>query len=423
MVYILSNQDFKQKLLDRFIKYVKIFTESNSKKADDGVMPSNPNEKELANLLKAELSVMGLQQVTLTEDCYVYAYLSASKGFEKTPSICLISHIDTAEDVSGLNVNPIIHPSYDGSLIDLNCGVCHDVKKDSALAKAAENGETIITSDGTTLLGADDKAGVAEIMTCFEYLVSHPEIKHGKVEVLFSPDEETGHGMDKVPLNLIKSHFACTVDGGNIGELETECFNAYSAKITFTGKSTHTGSAKAEGFINAINIASLFIQSIPVSERPETTSQKEGFFAVTEIIGHIEKTTISMLLRDFSDEGMQKRISTVKTLAQSAALSFGGKVEFTFKEQYKNMKTEIEKNPLIVDALVNAYKKTGIEPIFVPIRGGTDGSRLTEMKIPTPNIFTGGHNFHSRNEWASLEQMQSATDVLINLIKEITEKE
>lgn len=421
MNYVTKDSDIQKSLLDRFIKYVKVWTESNSEKADKGIMPSEEREFDLAKQLAAELTVMGLQEVQTTENCYTYAFLPASKGFENIPSFCLLAHIDTVEEVTGKDVKPIIYPSYDGTPIDLQCNVSHNPAKDSALAKAAQNKETIITSDGTTLLGADDKAGICEIMTLFEFLVAHPEIKHGKIEVVFSPDEETGHGMDKVPLNLIKSKFAYTVDGGHIGELETECFNAYAANVTFLGKSTHTGTARQGGMVNAINMASRFVESIPVNQRPETTCGYEGFFAVLGTEGSVEKSTVSLILRDFSDFGMQERISTVKALAEAAALSFGGKAEYTFKEQYKNMKSELEKNPFVVKNLVAAYKESGIEPVFVPIRGGTDGSRLTEMGIPTPNIFTGGHNYHSRYEWASLEQMSAATDVLINLTQKIAE--
>ncbi|MBQ5999778.1 MAG: peptidase T [Treponema sp.] len=421
MAYVTKDSDIQKALLDRFIKYVKIWTESDTSKADEGIMPSADREFDFAKQIAAELTVMGLQQVQTTKDCYTYAYLPASKGFENIPSFCLLAHIDTVEEVIGKDVKPIIYAAYDGTPIDLQCGVRHDPKNDSALALAAKNQETIITGDGTTLLGADDKAGVSEIMTCLEYLVSHPEVKHGKIEVLFSPDEETGHGMDKVPLDLVESKFAYTVDGGHIGELETECFNAYSAVVSFIGKSCHTGSARQGGMINAVSMAASFVQSIPVNQRPETTDGYEGFFAVLGIEGSVEKAIVTMILRDFTQDGMFERIEAVKKLAESAALSFGGKTEVSVKEQYKNMKPVMDKNPSVVKKLVEAYEAAGIEPKFVPIRGGTDGSRLTEMGIPCPNIFTGGHNFHGRYEWASLDQMSAATDVLINLAQKITE--
>lgn len=422
MNYVTDNSEIQNSLLERFIKYVKIWSESNSEKAEAGVMPSEEREFDLAKQLAAELTVMGLQAVQTTEHCYTYAFLPASNGFENIPAVCFLAHIDTVEEVTGKNVNPMIHPEYDGTVIDLQCGVQHNPEYDEALAQAAKNRETIITTDGTTLLGADDKAGVAAIMTSIQYLVEHPEINHGKIEIIFSPDEETGHGMDKVPLKLMESKSAYTVDGGHIGELETECFNAYGASIKFTGKSCHTGDARKGGMINAISMASRFVESLPSNQRPETTWGKEGFFAVMEIKGSIENSEVNLLLRDFTETGMQERIATVKALAEAAALSFGGKTSYSFKEQYRNMKSVMDKHPAVVENLVAAYKASGIEPIFVPIRGGTDGSRLTEMGIPTPNIFTGGHNYHGRYEWCSLQQMSKCCDVLINLAKKIAEK-
>ena len=405
----------QKELLDRFIKYVKIWTESDSCKADQGIIPSMERERDLAEVLESELKLFGLTDIQITDNCYVYGVLPASEGFENVPSFCLLAHIDTVEEVSGKDVKPIIHSKYDGAKIYLNCGVCLDPETDDNLALAAKNLETIITSDGTTLLGADDKAGVAEIMTTLQYLVGHPELKHGRIEVLFSPDEETGHGMDKVPLDLIKSKFAYTVDGGHVGELETECFNAYGVKISFVGKSTHTGDAMKGKMVNACSIASRFVEMLPNKERPETTCGYEGFYAVMDMNGSIEKCEVSLLLRDFSNEGMQRRIDFVGRLAETVSESFGGTCKIEFKEQYKNMKGILDKNPFVVNSLVAAYKKAGVEPVFKPIRGGTDGSRLTELGIPTPNIFTGGHNYHSRSEWASLEQMCSACEVLIHL--------
>ena len=289
------------------------------------------------------------------------------------------------------------------------------------MAQAAAERDTIITSDGTTLLGADDKAGIAEIMTALQYLVGHPEVKHGQIEVIFSPDEETGHGMDKIPLTLLKSKFAYTVDGGHLGQLETECFNAFSASVTFTGKACHTGDARKNGMINAICMASRFVENLPANERPETSCGYEGFYAVMKMEGSIEKACVSLILRDFSDEGIKKRVAYIEKLSGLVSESFGGRAHVEFKEQYRNMKSVMDKNPFVVEKLICAYKESGIVPEFVPIRGGTDGSRLTELGIPTPNIFTGGHNYHSRSEWASLSQMCLATDVLINLAVQVAQ--
>ena len=378
--------NIKNPLLERFLKYVKIWSESDSEKADSGVMPSTSGQNEMASVLRDELKSLGLENVQTTEHCYTYGILPANGSAES--SICLLAHIDTSEEVSGKNVNPKIYENY--------------------------SGETIITSDGTTLLGADDKAGVAEIVSCLEYLLSHPELKHPAIEIIFSPDEETGHGMDKVPLELLKSKCAYTVDGGHIGELETECFNAFRSDVVFKGNATHTGTARGT-MVNAISMASSFVANLPAGERPETTDGRQGFFALISIEGSIEESKVSLLLRDFSADGMEKRKSTVELLAKTISELFGGKAEVLHTQQYLNMKENLDKNPKVAERLVSAYKASGIEPVFTPIRGGTDGSRLTEMGIPCPNIFTGGHNFHSRNEWASLDQMIKAVEVLVHL--------
>ena len=380
-------EKLKSSLLNRFLRYVQVWTTSDSNSADSGNQPSTLNQFDLAHILESELKSLGLQNVQVTEKCYVYGFLPASSGCEKLEPFCMLAHIDTVEEVSGKDVKPQLTQN--------------------------ENGDTIIKSDGTTLLGADDKAGVAEIMTALEFIIEN-KVPHGAIEVCFSPDEETGHGMDNVPLNLIKSKYAYTVDGGNLGELETECFNAFKSEISFTGISVHTGTARGT-LVNAITMASNFVTNLPRHEAPETTDGYEGFYAPMTIEGSIESAKVVLFLRDFDMTSMEKRKSLVETLAQSTALSFGGKAEVTHTQQYLNMKDGFKNRPDVIEKLVAAYKKAGVEPIFTPIRGGTDGSRLTEMGIPTPNIFTGGHNFHSREEWASLNEMQKAVEVLINL--------
>lgn len=412
----IAQSPISKPLLERFLRYVKTYSESSSEVADKGIQPSTPQQKEMAALLNLELEDAGFKNVQTTPFCYTYAYIPASPGFEEKPSICLLAHIDTVEEVSGKDVKPIVHSQYDGKAIDLPYGITLDPKKDKDLELAGQEKDTIITSDGSTLLGADDKAGLAEIMTACKYIIDHPEIQHGPVEVIFSPDEETGHGMDNVPLNLIKSKCAYTVDGGHIGELETECFNAFKTDIVFTGLSKHTGSARPE-MVNAITMASYFTVNLPRQEAPETTDCYQGFYAPMEISGSIEKSFVSLILRDFTTDGMERRKAFVDQLAAVTAGAFGGKAEVTHKQQYLNMKQTLDKHPLVVQNLVQAYKDAGVEPNFTPIRGGTDGSRLCEMGIPTPNIFTGGHSYHSRYEWASLSQMVKATDVLIKLIQ------
>ncbi len=404
----------KKELLNRFTKYVQIWSTSDSEKADAGIQPSTERQAEFAKILESEMKEMGLQDVQTTKHCYVYGSLPATAGLEDREPLCLIAHMDTVEEVSGENVKPVIHENYSGERIVLDSGDIIEPKCDADLAEAGRNGETIITSDGNTLLGADDKAGIAEIMTAVSEIISK-KLKHGKIELLFSPDEETGHGMDNVPLNLLQSKRAYTVDGGHIGELETECFNAYKSDITFTGKSKHTGNARPD-MVNAISMAASFLQNLPKNEAPETTDGKQGFFAPMAVEGTIEQAKVCVFLRDFGKGGMARRKMIVENLAKMTAELFGGKVEVKHTFQYENMKDKLEENPDVVESLVSAYKKAGVEPRFVPIRGGTDGSRLTEMGIPTPNIFTGGHNYHSRTEWASLEQMAKAEEILVQLM-------
>ena len=377
-------------LLARFLRYVQIWTTSDTERADKGIQPSTERQRDFARILAKELESRGLTEVQVTDHCYVYGYLPATKGKESVAPFCLLAHMDTVDEVSGENIRP-------------QC--------------TEKDGDTIITSDGTTLLGADDKAGVAAIMSAVAFLHEHTDIPHGKIEVVFSPDEETGHGMDNVPLNLITAKRAYTVDGGATGELETECFNACKSEIIFTGKATHTGTARAGGMVNAVVMASSFVANLPRHESPETTDGHQGFYAAMNISGTIEKAAVILLLRDFSASGMEARKSFIDLLAKSTAASFGGKAAVTHTQQYLNMKEELDKHPDVVANLVAAYKAAGIEPVFSPIRGGTDGSRLTEMGIPTPNIFTGGHNFHSRDEWASLNGICSACEVLVNLAR------
>ena len=401
-------------LLERFLRYVRQWTTSDSGAADSGIQPSTERQWDFARMLASELTLNGAEDVTITDHCYVHGVLPATAGFERTPSVCLMAHIDTVEEVTGENVRPQVHERYDGRRIELSGGIVLDPAEDAALAAAGEARETVITADGSTLLGADDKAGVAAIMTAVAYLHEHPEVQHGAIEVMYSPDEETGHGMDHVPLDLLRSKCAYTVDGGHIGELETECFNAYKSDVTFTGRALHTGSARP-GMVNAVTMAAVFLNLLPRQEAPETTDGYMGFYAPMSVSGGMEKTDVCLFLRDFTEEGMEKRLRLVEQLAEAAAASTGGKAEVTHTAQYKNMKAGMERSPAVVENLVAAYKAACVEPVFQPIRGGTDGSRLTELGIPTPNIFTGGHNYHSRREWCSLEQMAKAAEVLLQL--------
>jgi peptidase T len=417
MNYIGSSQKYEKELLERFLRYVKTYSESSSASADKGIIPSTPQQKEFAQMLASEMVTVGLSDVQVTEYCYVYGMLPASDGCESMPAFCVLSHLDTVDEVSGKNVAPAVHEKYDGYVIKLAGSSILDPAKDRALAQAAAERDTIITTDGRTLLGADDKAGIAAIMTAVSYIASHTDIRHGKIEILFSPDEETGHGMDKVPLARIASKRAYTVDGGHIGQLETECFNAVGTTVTFTGRASHTGDARAAGMVNAVSMVSAFTANIPGRQTPETTDNREGFYAPLEMSGNMEKASVYLLLRDFTIPGIEERKKIVEKIAETVAATFGGTCEVTHKQQYLNMKQKLDEHPEVVRDLEQAYRNSGVEPVNTPIRGGTDGSRLTEMGIPTPNIFTGAHNYHSRTEWASLSQMGKAADIIINLAR------
>ena len=413
-------EQVSQNICNRFVKYAKIPSTSNSEKADNGITPSTPEQFEFAKILANELIELGLEKVQVTEYSYVYGRLPATKGFENIKPFCLLAHLDTVEEVLGFCVKPNVIQNYDGSLINLKNNIVLDPSKNPYLYQAGQEKDTIITTDGTTLLGGDDKAGITIIVSAFEYLLTHPEIEHGPIEVIFSPDEETGHGMDKVPLNLIESKFAYTVDGGHLGELECECFNAYRSDVKFTGVASHTNNARANGMVNAISMASSFVSNLPKNQSPETTDGREGFYCPLKISGSMEEALVSLFLRDFDKKQMEKRKETVQMLAETVANLFGGKVQVTHVQQYLNMKEELDKVPFVKEVLVKAFDECGVKPVMTPIRGGTDGSRLTELGIPTPNIFTGSHNYHSASEWVSLTQMVKATDIVITLSNLIT---
>ena len=404
MNYIYNNKDEMNKLLDRFCRYVKVWSESDGKAADNGVFPSTERQWDLAKILVKELRNLGTRNVYLTDYCYVVAKIDSNivdpEERKKYPTILLMAHMDTVDEVTGENVKPVI------SML-------------SAVESPTGQDDTIVRSDGTTLLGADDKAGVSAIMAAVEYLMNHYEeegLKHGPIEVMFSPDEETGHGMDKVPLNILKADFAVTVDGGNEGELEAECFNAWACTVNFNGKACHTGDAKANGMVNAVTLAGAFAANLPHDMAPETTEGYQGFIAPMEISGSIESARVDLLLRSFNIEEIEKEKKIIKERAEKVTKDFGGTYDLLFRQQYLNMKEKMDEHPEIMQRLEKAYEESGVKVIRKPIRGGTDGSRLTELGIPTPNIFTGAHEFHSRNEWLSLNQCAKSADVLINLL-------
>lgn len=409
-------QPYTEALASRFLRYARIDTQSD-RHIDD--IPSTKTQWNLAKLLVQELKELGLADISLDDHCYLIARIPASKGMEGKPTIGLMAHMDTASDVPGSDVKPRLIQNYDGKPVELSPGSRLDPAEYPDLLDHA--GDTIITTDGQTLLGADDKAGIAEIMTTIEWIATHPEVRHGPIEIFFTPDEETGKGMSLFPLSKVKSIACYTLDGGKSAEIEAECFTAYSVHAEFSGKVIHIGSARGK-FANAVSMACHFVAMLPRSESPEATDNWYGYYCPIEISGSMERAVVDVYLRDFSSEGMEKRIGAVKAFAAAVEAQFPlGKTELTVKKQYLNMKEKLDQNPAVLERLGEAIRRAGAEPEIRPIRGGTDGSRLTEMGIPTPNIFTGGYNYHSRHEWASVGEMSLAVQTLINLVTLWTE--
>ena len=408
----MNDQEIEKLLVPRFLRYVRYDTESNRRCE---TTPSTLGQWNLARALRDELFELGLKDVKVTDHCYVIARLPPGPGKEHLPSVGFLAHIDTAGDVSGRDVKPQHVKNYNGEKIELAGGLCLDPEKEPDLA--AQKGKAIIHSDGTTLLGADNKAGIAEIMAAVEYLTANPEIEHGPVEIIFTPDEETGKGLPDFPLEEIKSAACYTVDGGPLGEIESECFNAWKADIEFKGKVIHIGTARGI-LANAALMAASFAVLLPRSESPEATDGYYGYYCPMEISGDLENASLEVFLRDFDSDSMKRRIESLNAFAKTVEAQFpGGKVIVKTEPQYYNMKFKIDEKPNVLDRLKKAMNNSGIEWHLKPIRGGTDGSVLTELGIPTPNIFTGGRNFHSRLEWVSVSEMCAACRVIIELIK------
>jgi tripeptide aminopeptidase len=404
-----------QNIINRFVSYVTIDTESDPYST---TTPSTAKQFDLANLLVEELKQIGMEDVTIDTYGYVMATLPSNCN-EEVPTIGFIAHFDTTPDFTGANVNPQIIHNYDGKDIVLNQEkniiLSPNYFKDLLLYK----GQTLITTDGNTLLGADDKAGITEIITAMEYLIQHPEIKHGKIRVGFTPDEEIGRGADKFDVEKFGAQWAYTMDGSQIGELEYENFNAAGATITFKGKSVHPGYAKGK-MINSMLIANDFINALPKHETPQDTSGYEGFFHVHHLKGSIEETVLELIIRDFDEAKFQERKKQIETITQQFndqfAAQFGEDIIIAeVKDQYYNMRQKVEPMKFIVDLAEKAMNELGIEPHIKPIRGGTDGSRLSYMGLPCPNIFAGGHNFHGKYEYVPVESMQKAIEVIIKI--------
>lgn len=407
-----------QKIIDRFVKYITIDTQSDPNNSD---FPSTEKQWDLAHILVEELTKIGMKDVTIDDNCYIMATLPSNVDF-KVPTIGFIAHIDTSPDYTGTNVKPQFHPNYNGEDIVLNeeenIVLSPSYFDDLLLYK----GQTLITTDGTTLLGADDKAGITEIVTAMEYLINNPEIKHGKIRVGFTPDEEVGKGAHMFDVDKFGADWAYTMDGSQVGELEYENFNAAGAKVTVNGKIVHPGYAKGK-MINSMLIASDFIAALPKNEIPQETEGYEGFYHLSSMNGEVEKTELQYIIRDHDMQLFEER----KTLFQKTVDDLNNKlgselVEVEITDQYFNMQKKIEPVMHIVDIAEEAMKQLGITPIIKAIRGGTDGSQLSYKRLPCPNIFAGGHNFHGRYEFIAAESIQLAIEVIVNIVKLTAER-
>ncbi len=408
----------KEKLLERFLRYVKIDTQSDEFSES---VPSTEKQKHFAHELASELKTLGLFDVSVSDKAYVMATLPANKK-GKIPRVGFIAHMDTSPDMSGTAVKPKLISNYDGKDIILNTEKNIVLSSSDFPELSKYKGQTLITTDGTTLLGADDKAGIAEIITAVEYLVNHPEIKHGDVKIAFTPDEEIGRGADHFDVKKFSADFAYTMDGGEIGELEYENFNAALCTITIGGRNVHPGTAKNR-MINSQYIAMEFNRKLPSADRPEHTEGYQGFFHLIDMKGEVENTRLRYLIRDHSRSKFESRKELMREIAASMNRELKNDwIKLDFKDQYYNMKEKVEPVIHIVKYAENAMRKIGIQPIIKPIRGGTDGSRLSYMELPCPNIFTGGHNYHAKYEFIPLESMEKAMNVIIGIIKELAER-
>ena len=400
------------KLLDRFLKYVSFDTQSNP---SSSTYPSTAKQLVLLNHIACEMTDIGLTNVEIDPYGYVMGSIPATSGHETCPVIGLISHVDTSPDMSGADIKPQIIKNYDGQDIRLNESLTMRVSEFPELAGFM--GTTLITTDGTTLLGADDKAGIAEIMTAAEYLMTHPEISHGEVRICITPDEEIGRGVDHLDVGRLGARFAYTIDGGAEGELEYENFNAAGVDISIQGRNIHPGYAK-DKMINSLLIACELNAMLPVDERPANTDGYKGFFHLTNICGDVEHTSMEYIIRDHSKEKFTGKKALLENIVRELNSKYGANtISVTITDQYYNMREKIEPYPELLSKARHAMEMAGVTPLIRPIRGGTDGARLSFMGVPCPNIFTGGMNFHGKYEYISLDSMQKAVDTIINLIR------
>ena len=406
----------REKMIDRFFQYVKIDTQS--KEGVEDQYPSTEKQKNLLKILVDELKELGCEDVDMDEYGYVMGtYPSNLEEDGDAPAIGFIAHVDTSPDVSGKDVKPVIHENYDGGDIQLPGDESIVLKADENPELEEHVGDDIVTSDGTTLLGADNKAGITEILNMLEYLNDHPEVKHGELKIGFTPDEEVGNGTKYFDVDKFGAKYAYTVDGETVGEIENETFNAAVANFTVNGINVHPGYAKGK-LVNSIKIASRVIELISDNPAPETTEKREGYLHPYTIEGDVEQSKLKVLIRDFEKKGMQEKKDVLNQIRDKVADEYPrAEVVLDIEEQYENMKVVLEKHENVVQNALDAVQKAGIEPKLNLIRGGTDGARLCFMGLPTPNIFTGGHNFHSKKEWIAIQGMEKTVDTLVQLVQ------
>lgn len=407
------NNEFKS-VTDRFLRYVKVDTQSDEASE---TFPSTEKQKDLARLLLEELKDLGIKAEMDEENCYVYGWIESTIPNENDKrnkyTLAFVSHMDTSPAASGTNVNPQIVENYQGQVIDLGNGLKLDPKEFTSLNMFI--GQDLITTDGKTLLGADDKAGVAEIMTMVAYLVNNPQVEHGPIAICFTPDEEIGAGVSKIDLERLGADFAYTVDGGEIGELQYENFNAAGAKIQIRGKSVHPGSAKGL-MVNAADIAVEFANSLPKDQVPQKTEGYEGFFSLQHLSGDVSNASLSYIIRDHDmDKFVEKKILMVKITEELNEKYGQGTVSLELKDSYFNMKEKIKDHMFLIEKAKEAMEKLDIEPLIAPIRGGTDGAQLSYMGLPTPNICAGGLNFHGEYEYVSIQSMEKISELLVEI--------
>ncbi len=415
----MSIDHYKHTAAERFMRYAQIDTEADP---NSDTQPSSEKQKDLCRLLVEELLAMGITDAELDHNGYVYATVPATSA-KHVPVLCFCSHVDTAPDVTGNGVKPILHKNYQGGDIRFPDDSSLVLNAEEYPYLAQRTGDDIITASGKTLLGADDKAGVAIIMDLANYLVTHPEIPHGKIRLLFTPDEEIGRGVNALNMQKLAADFGYTLDGGPRGVLEGESFSADGATVVFEGISAHPGYAKGK-MVSAIRVASHFMDSLPKDTWcPEATSERQGFVHAVHMNGGVEKATVQFIVRDFETARLAEHESRLEQLARAAVEKFpGARYEFTVKEQYRNMREVLDQNPFVMAHAEEAYRRAGLTPVQESIRGGTDGSRLSFMGLPCPNIFTGEMAIHSRKEFVSVQDMEKAVETLVHLVQVWEEK-